>query len=54
MINELPTVFEIVTGAVRHAKDQATPQNNSSKNKPGGRMVITGLLLRLSGKHLLS
>ncbi|KAI3448391.1 hypothetical protein Pfo_005056 [Paulownia fortunei] len=38
MINELPTVFEVVTGAVKQAKDQAAAQNNSNKNKSSGRM----------------
>ncbi|KAL8527570.1 hypothetical protein ACS0TY_005429 [Phlomoides rotata] len=38
MINDLPTVFEVVTGAARHAKEQAATQNNSSKNKPTARM----------------
>ncbi|KAL0348178.1 UNVERIFIED_CONTAM: PHD finger protein Alfin1 [Sesamum angustifolium] len=38
MINELPTVFEVVTGAVKQAKEQAAAQNNSSKNKSSGRM----------------
>ncbi|KAI3445529.1 hypothetical protein Pfo_002194 [Paulownia fortunei] len=38
MINDLPTVFEVVTGAVKQAKEQAATQNNSSKNKSSGRM----------------
>ncbi|KAK4424459.1 PHD finger protein Alfin1 [Sesamum alatum] len=38
MINELPTVFEVVTGAVKQAKEQAAAQNNSSKNKSSGRV----------------
>ncbi|PIN02937.1 putative PHD Zn-finger protein [Handroanthus impetiginosus] len=38
MINELPTVFEVVTGAAKQAKDQAAAQNNSSKSKNSGRM----------------
>lgn len=55
MINELPTVFEVVTGAVKQAKDQAATQNNSSKNKSSGRMVSTGLHDSLfRSKHLLS
>ncbi|KAL0357255.1 UNVERIFIED_CONTAM: PHD finger protein ALFIN-LIKE 7 [Sesamum calycinum] len=36
MINELPTVFEVVTGAVKQAKEQAATQTNSSKNKSSG------------------
>ncbi|KAL2491066.1 PHD finger protein ALFIN-LIKE 6 [Abeliophyllum distichum] len=38
MINDVPTVFEVVTGAVKQVKEQAVSQNNSSKNKSGGRM----------------
>lgn len=36
MINDLPTVFEVVTG--NHAKE-ATPQNNGNKNKSSVKMV---------------
>ncbi|KAL3515794.1 hypothetical protein ACH5RR_022696 [Cinchona calisaya] len=36
MINELPTVFEVVTGSVELA--EATPHNNSSKSKPSAKM----------------
>ncbi|KAL2454878.1 PHD finger protein ALFIN-LIKE 6 [Abeliophyllum distichum] len=38
MINDLPTVFEVVTGAVKQAKDEATAPNNNGKNKSSGRM----------------
>ncbi|KAK4438432.1 PHD finger protein Alfin1 [Sesamum alatum] len=38
MINELPTVFEVVTGAVKQTKEQAATQTNSSKNKSSGRV----------------
>ncbi|XP_027159698.1 PHD finger protein ALFIN-LIKE 6 isoform X2 [Coffea eugenioides] len=37
MINDLPTVFEVVTGSVKQAKE-ATPYNNSSKLKPSVKM----------------
>ncbi|CDO97675.1 unnamed protein product [Coffea canephora] len=37
MINDLPTVFEVVTGSVKQAKE-ATPYNNSSKSKPSAKM----------------
>ncbi|KAA8545384.1 hypothetical protein F0562_020168 [Nyssa sinensis] len=37
MINELPTVFEVVTGNVKQSKDQSATQN-SSKNKSSGKM----------------
>lgn len=39
MINDVPTVFEVVTGAVKQVKDQAASQNNSSKSKSSGRIV---------------
>ncbi|KAK6139510.1 hypothetical protein DH2020_026741 [Rehmannia glutinosa] len=38
MINDLPTVFEVVTGAVKQVKEQAATQNNISKNKSSGRL----------------
>ncbi|KAL6494452.1 PHD finger protein Alfin1 [Orobanche gracilis] len=38
MINDLPTVFEIVTGAVKQVKDQVATHNNSSKSKSSGRL----------------
>lgn len=39
MINDVPTVFEVVTGPVKQAKDQASAPNNNGKNKSSGRMV---------------
>ncbi|KAK6143795.1 hypothetical protein DH2020_024143 [Rehmannia glutinosa] len=38
MVNELPTLFEIVNGPVK--QQQAAAQNNSSKNKSSGRMLV--------------
>ncbi|KAL3814573.1 hypothetical protein ACJIZ3_015841 [Penstemon smallii] len=38
MINDFPTVFEIVTGAAKQAKEQLPAQNNSNKSKYSGRM----------------
>jgi hypothetical protein len=48
MINELPTIFEVVTGAAKkQSKEKSTVTNNSSsKNKSGikvGNLLITGL-----------
>lgn len=37
MINDLPTVFEVVTGAAKQARDAA--HNNSSKSKSSGKVV---------------
>lgn len=39
MINDLPTVFEVVSGAVKNPKDQAEVLNNSTKSKSSGKMV---------------
>lgn len=39
MINDVPTVFEVVTGTVKQVKDQPTAPNNNRKNKSSGRMV---------------
>lgn len=39
MINELPTIFEVVTGNVKQPKDQSATHNNSSKNKSSGKVM---------------
>uniref|UniRef100_A0A5B7B1H4 PHD finger protein ALFIN-LIKE n=1 Tax=Davidia involucrata TaxID=16924 RepID=A0A5B7B1H4_DAVIN len=38
LINDLPTVFEVVTGNVKQSKDQSASHNNTSKNKPSVKM----------------
>lgn len=38
MINELPTIFEVVTGNVKQPKDQSAT-HNSSKSKSSGKAV---------------
>ncbi|CAL5401873.1 unnamed protein product [Camellia sinensis] len=38
LINDLPTIFEVVTGKVRQPKDQSGPRSNSSKIKSSGKM----------------
>ncbi|GMP63424.1 hypothetical protein CsSME_00025128 [Camellia sinensis var. sinensis] len=38
LINDLPTIFEVVTGNVRQSKDQSGPHSNSSKIKSSGKM----------------
>ncbi|GAV77356.1 PHD domain-containing protein/DUF3594 domain-containing protein [Cephalotus follicularis] len=38
MINDLPTIFEVVTGTVKQVKDQSATQNNSGKSKSSGKM----------------
>lgn len=48
MINDLPTIFEVVTGNVKQPKDQSVTHNNSSKNKSSGKvMKCCGLWLKL-------
>ncbi|KAJ8767886.1 hypothetical protein K2173_020826 [Erythroxylum novogranatense] len=37
MINDVPTIFEVVSGNVKQPKDQSAT-NNSSKTKPSGKM----------------
>ncbi|GAB4848572.1 PHD finger protein ALFIN-LIKE 7 [Ancistrocladus abbreviatus] len=37
MINELPTVFEVLTGNIKQPKDQSATLNSSSQNKSGGK-----------------
>lgn len=37
MINELPTIFEVVTGNVKQPKDQSANHNNSTKSKSSGK-----------------
>ncbi|KAI8021804.1 PHD finger protein Alfin1 [Camellia lanceoleosa] len=38
LINDLPTIFEAVTGNVRQPKDQSGSHSNSSKIKSSGKM----------------
>lgn len=38
MINDLPTIFEIVTGSAKPSKDQLTAHNNGSKCKSSGKV----------------
>ena len=39
MINDLPSVFEVVSGNGKQSKEQSATHNNSSKSKSGGKMV---------------
>lgn len=39
MINDLPTVFEVVSGEVKNLKDRAEVLNSCSKSKSNGKMV---------------
>ncbi|XP_038684379.1 PHD finger protein ALFIN-LIKE 7-like [Tripterygium wilfordii] len=37
LINELPTIFEVVTGNIKQPKDQSAANNNSSRSKSSGK-----------------
>ncbi|CDY17593.1 BnaA06g34120D [Brassica napus] len=39
MINDLPTIFEVVTGNAKQSKDHSGTNNNNSKSKPSGLKV---------------
>ncbi|KAF2317312.1 hypothetical protein GH714_020035 [Hevea brasiliensis] len=39
MINDVPTIFEVVSGNVKLPKEQSATHNNSSKSKSSGKMV---------------
>lgn len=39
MINDLPTIFEVVSGNVKQPKDQSATHNNSGKSKSSAKMV---------------
>lgn len=40
MINDLPTVFEVLTGNVKQPKDHSGTHNSSSKIKSAGKVAI--------------
>ncbi|KAK9669751.1 hypothetical protein RND81_13G152100 [Saponaria officinalis] len=40
MINDLPTVFEVLTGNVKKSKDHSGTHHSSSKNKSAGKVAI--------------
>lgn len=44
MINDLPTVFEVVTGKVNPSKDQPATKKNGNKSKSSGKTVRTTTL----------
>lgn len=39
MINDVPTIFEVVTGSAKQPKDQSATPNNGSKSKFSGKVV---------------
>ncbi|GLJ56076.1 hypothetical protein SUGI_1203890 [Cryptomeria japonica] len=48
MINELPTIFEVVTGmAKRPVKEKSTGTNSSSKSKAGGKMRSSEVQMKM-------
>lgn len=48
MINELPTIFEVVTGAAKKLKEKSSASNySSSKSKSNSKEVQTSILVQL-------
>ena len=39
MINDLPTIFEVVTGNVKQPKEQSANHNSSGKSKSSAKVV---------------
>lgn len=39
MINNLPTIFEVVTGAAKKQAKEKTPNSSSKSNKPSSKVV---------------
>ena len=39
MINNMPTIFEVVTGAVKKQVKEKTPNSSSKSNKPSSKVV---------------
>jgi hypothetical protein len=39
MINNLPTIFEVVTGAAKKQTKEKGPNSTSKSNKPSSKMV---------------
>lgn len=42
MINNLPTIFEVVTGAAKKQNKEKGPNSTSKSNKPSSKMVSLG------------
>lgn len=54
MINDLPTIFEVVTGNVKQPKDQSGPPNNSTKSKSSGKTVNCPFTLQVLFLHIFN
>lgn len=57
MINDLPTIFEVVTGNAKQAKDQSVNHNSSKSKSSGGKVEasvfsIFALCISLMGSYL--
>nr|VDD58893.1 unnamed protein product [Brassica oleracea] len=49
MINDLPTIFEVITGNAKQSKDQSANNHNSSRTKPSG---VKSYLYLLTFSHI--
>jgi hypothetical protein len=47
MINNLPTIFEVVTGSAKKQTKEKTPNSSSKSNKPSSKVVSVYCLVRL-------
>nr|VDD38276.1 unnamed protein product [Brassica oleracea] len=54
MINDLPTIFEVVTGNAKQSKDHSGTNNNNSKSKPSGLKVSSHLSLCIKVSKMMS
>ncbi|CAL5399046.1 unnamed protein product [Camellia sinensis] len=52
LINDLPTIFEVVTGNVRQPKDQSGPHSNCSKIKSSGKMIRSDPIIHKKKKFI--
>jgi hypothetical protein len=45
MINNLPTIYEVVTGTVKKQTKEKTPKSSSKNNKSGTKVTIPFILI---------
>ncbi|XP_061357277.1 PHD finger protein Alfin1 isoform X4 [Gastrolobium bilobum] len=51
MMNDLPTIFELVTGSAKQSKDQLAAHNNGSKCKSSGKSQAKGVKMSAPPKE---
>jgi hypothetical protein len=51
MINNLPTIFEVVTGAAKKQTKEKAPNSTNKPNKPSSKMVSSYTLLLPAVQH---